>query len=159
MAIATTKLNWKRILIQGIIAGIAGGILIDLFIYLTGLLPARQPITALWQFVASSAIGKAAYSDPNSAWLGIFMHFCVSVGWGIGYAYLANINLNIANRPLLSGVVFGVIVFIAMQIVLMVARTYSEPTLGDFVLALIAHCVFFGLPISLIVSRMIRWQA
>lgn len=158
MATTALPLNLKRVITQGIVAGVAAGILFDLFIYLTGLLPNHQPITALWVFVASGAFGKAAYSEPNAVWLGLFLHLCVSIGWGIGYAYLANTNASVVNRPLLSGVVFGVIVFIAMQIVRMVARVYTEPTLGEFVLQLIAHCAFFGLPISLLVTRMIRSQ-
>ncbi|MDQ2681418.1 MAG: hypothetical protein M3Y21_10450, partial [Candidatus Eremiobacteraeota bacterium] len=140
-------------------AGVVGGILIDLFIYLTGLLPNHQPLSGMYLFVASSAIGKAAYTTANAVWLGAFMHFCVSIGWGIGYAYLANSNSNIANRPLLSGAVFGVVVYIVMQIVLILAKTYAEPTLIVFVTQLIAHCVFFGLPVALIVSRMIRSRA
>ncbi|MDQ2680982.1 MAG: hypothetical protein M3Y21_08180, partial [Candidatus Eremiobacteraeota bacterium] len=60
MAIAAKILDWKHVLTQGIIAGVVGGILIDLFIYLTGLLPNHQPLSGMYLFVASSAIGKAA---------------------------------------------------------------------------------------------------
>ncbi|GAC1357051.1 MAG: hypothetical protein NVSMB31_17590 [Vulcanimicrobiaceae bacterium] len=150
------KPDWNRILIHGAVAGLIGGILIDAFLYVATLMPQGQPITALWQFVASTAIGKGAFADPNSAWLGLFMHLCTSVGWGVAFAYVASTRPNVPAHPYASGLIYGVIVMIIMQIVLMVAKSWQPPTLQATLISLIAHCVFFGLPVSLYVARTLR---
>ncbi len=155
MAIAQTP-DWRTIVVRGLAAGIIGGFLIDAFLYLAQVLPAHGSITGLWQFVASTALGPSAFANPNSAWLGLFMHVCTSIAWGIAFSYVAHTRGGIAGHPYISGLVYGVIVMIIMDIVLMVAKSWPPPTVQSTFTALIAHCVFFGLPVSLYVSRAMR---
>jgi len=155
MAIVKT-FDWRAIIARGIIAGIIGGILIDAFLYVVQIMPAHGSILGLWQFVASTAIGPNAFTNPNSAWLGLFMHVCTSIAWGIAFSYVAHTRPGISNHPYISGLVYGVIVMIIMDIVLMVAKSFPSPTVQSALTALIAHCIFFGLPVSLYVSRAMR---
>ncbi|HET9096232.1 MAG TPA: hypothetical protein VFN37_06195, partial [Candidatus Baltobacteraceae bacterium] len=120
-------LNWGRIVLSGILAGIAGGICIDLFIYATSLLPAHASILSLWQFIASTGFGKVAYTSTSYAWAGVVMHFCVSIGWGTGYAYMARTKPVINKQPLISGFIFGLIVYIVMQFVLFSVQALKTP--------------------------------
>ena len=149
-------LNWRDIIVRGLIAGIIGGILIDAFLYVATLMPLGQPITAIWQFVASTALGKGAFADPNSAWIGLCMHFATSIAWGIAFSYVAHTRPYVPQHPYVSGIVYGIIVMIIMQIVLMVAKSWATPNVSTFLIQLIAHTVFFGLPVSLYVSRASR---
>jgi hypothetical protein len=155
MAIVQT-LDLRAILLRGLVAGIIGGILIDAFFYVAQIMPVHGTILGLWQFVASTAIGPGAFANPNTAWLGLFMHGCTSIAWGIAFSYVAHTRHGIAEHPYISGVVYGVIVMIIMQIVLMVAKSWPAPTVQNTLIGLIAHCVFFGLPVSLYVSRAMR---
>ena len=148
--------DWRAILVHGIVAGIIGGILIDAFLYVATIMPAHGSIFGLWQFVASTAIGPSAFSNPNSAWLGLLMHACTSLAWGVAFSYAAHTRPGIAEHPYISGLVYGVIVMIIMSIVLMVAKSFPPPTLQGTIINLIAHCIFFGLPVSLYVSRAMR---
>lgn len=149
-------LDWNKIITRGLVAGIIGGILIDAFLYVATMMPQHAPITMIWQFVASAAIGKSAFANPNSAWLGLLMHFVISIAWGIAFSYVAHTRAQVAEHPYLSGVVFGVIVMVIMDIVTMAANVMAPITAMSLVMGLIAHCVFFGLPVSLYVSRAIR---
>jgi len=151
MRLAVARLPWSYIARAGTVAGIAGGILIDAFIYITSLAPHHQSIVGLWQFVASTALGKAAFTSPLYAWAGAAMHALVSIAWGIGFAYLAITRPQVPSHPILSGVVFGLVVYVVMQLVLFSVQALRITTGTQIIEGLIAHCVFFGLPVSLIV--------
>lgn len=143
-------LNWGRIVLSGIIAGIIGGITIDLFIYLASLLPAHTSILSFWQFIASTAFGKVAYTSTSYAWAGVTMHFCVSIGWGIGYAYMAHTQPSINKQPLISGFLFGLVVYIVMQFVLFSVQALKVPDALSVYIGVLAHTVFFGIPVALV---------
>lgn len=143
-------LNWGRIVVSGALAGIAGGVCVNLFIYLTSLLPAHASILSLWQFVASTAFGKAAFSSSGYAWAGLGMLFVASVGWGIGYAYLAHTKTAINKQPLISGFIYGVIVYVVMQFVLFSVQALSAPSILSVYLGILASTVFFGIPVAFV---------
>ncbi len=143
------RADWRRIAIAGVGAGVIGGILIDVFLYIALLLPVHQPITALWATISATATAHAVASP----WLGLLIHFCVSIAWGIGYAYTAATRAAIANHPYISGPVYGLIVMIIMQFVQLAAGVKLPLTATGFLSLLVAHCVFFGLPVAIYVSR------
>lgn len=140
--------NWPRIIRSGIIAGVAAGILMEVWIYATLLLPQHTSLVQAWTFIASTALGKSAFANPAAPYIGLFMHFCVAIGWAIGYAYLAQTRAGINRHYIISGVVFGFVVMIAMQIVLMAANSYRQPKVQEFVLTLVAHVVFYGVTVA-----------
>src|SRR5579872_5628498 len=96
-------LNWSRILMSGAAAGIVGGICFNAFIYLAGLLPAHASVLSLWQFSASTAFGKAAFTSPSYVWIGLVLIFAAAIGWGIGYAYIAHSRPAVNKQPVISG--------------------------------------------------------
>jgi len=142
-------------ILRGVIAGLAGGILIDLFllIVLVGLLHATS-VSGFYAFVASAALGKQAYLVPAAVPLGIALHVAISVGWGIGYAYLAATTPQVRARPLLSGSVFGIVVMLAMQLVEVAANVYRLPTFASQAVSAVAHVLFFGIPVAYVVRRL-----
>lgn len=143
-------INWGRIAASGALAGIAGGIGFNLFLYLTSLLPGHASVLADWQFAASTALGKSALSSPAFAWIGIALIFVAGVGWGIGYAYMAHTRPAINKQPIISGFIFGVIVYIVMQFVLFSVRALKVPDIMTVYLGILACTVFFGIPIAFV---------
>lgn len=141
-------LNWGRILTIGLIAGIAGGLIFDAFIYLTMLAPNHVPIAALWQTVASIAVGKHGTAGSGNAGLGLILQTLLGIAWGTGYAYIASTRPNVEQMPLPSGLVFGIIVYVIMEFVVLVAGAWTPPSLKDLLLSLVAYSVFFGLPVA-----------
>lgn len=144
------RLNWGRIVLRGIIAGVAGGILFDAFQYATTVLPSHSSIFALWQFVASSAFGSVAYTSAAYAWAGLGMHIVVSIAWGIGYSYLSETQTAVNAVPLFSGVLFGLIVYVVMQLALATVGLLKITSGSQVLLAICAHTIFFGLPVAMI---------
>lgn len=141
-------LNWGRIVLSGILAGIVGGITIDLFIYVTNLLPSHASILGFWQFIASTGFGKVAYTSTSYAWAGLAMHFGVSIAWAIGYAYMAQSRPVINKQPLISGFLYGLIVYLVMQFVLFSVQALKTPDAVSVYLGVLAHTVFFGIPVA-----------
>jgi hypothetical protein len=147
-------LTRPRIARAGILGGLAGAVTIDL--YMLGIfvfLAHTATLTSFYQYVASGAIGKAAYGNPSFAWLGLGLHVAVSLGWGLGFAYIATRTPQVLARPLVSGIVFGLIVMLSMALVEFAAAIWAFPTLATFENGVIAHTLFFGVPVAFVTVR------
>lgn len=150
--ISAVRLHWGRIVSCGIVAGIAGGVLLHAYTYATVLLPSGAGIFTLWQFIASTALGKIAFTSTAYAWIGLAMHLIVSAAWGVGYAYLAQTQRGVDDRPVLSGLVYGFVVYVVMQIALYSVQALRVTSGAQIVDALVGHCIFFGLPIAVVTA-------
>jgi hypothetical protein len=142
----------------GLVAGVAAGILIDVFLFAMQL-AAGTPADKLagnFVFIAAVLLGPAAYTSPIAVPLGIVLHFCVAIGWALGYVYLVRSQPQLLTRPWISGAVFGLMVYVFMEIILITAGLYHRVAPGLFFTQLVAHVAFYGIPVAVIVSRMLR---
>ena len=122
-----------QVLRSGILAGLIAGVLIDAFLVAAAVIGSHAElgttIVSLFQFTASGEVGKAtAFSSPTFAWLGALVHFAVSIAWATGFAYLAQSRQQLIAHPLISGFGYGFVVWILMQIVLIGAGLFQNPT-------------------------------
>lgn len=143
-------LNWGRIVLSGVIAGIVGGIFFNLFVYLASLLPVHASILSLWRFVASAAFGTAQAASPAYVWAGMALLFLACIGWGVGYAYIAHTKPAINKQPIVSGFIFGVVVYVLMQFVLFSAQALKPPSILSVYVGVLAATVFFGVPVAFV---------
>lgn len=153
---AANAFESRRLLLHGFIGGIIGGILIDAFLYFATILPNHGSLSSLYAYIASNAIGGTALTNPGAVWLGAFMHFCISIAWGMGFAYAVATRPDVLSHPYVAGLVFGFVVQIIMQIVLAVTGHYHKPTAPMFAGSFLAHTIFFGLPIALYFSTVLQ---
>jgi uncharacterized membrane protein YagU involved in acid resistance len=140
----------------GIVAGLAGAILIGVFLLgaqTTQGVPVATAFGATYTFIASAVIGPSALGNPAAPAIGLVLHVLVSIGWAFGYVYLVRTQPQLLARPWVSGAAFGLTVYVFMQLILLTAGLYHRP--GPTVLAteLVAHLLFYGIPVALIVSR------
>lgn len=143
----------------GIVAGLTGAVLIDAYLLLTVVAAARATsLAGFYEFVASGALGSAAYAVPSAVYLGVVLHLAIGVAWGVGYAYVATRTPHVRARPLVSGIAFGFVVMISMQFVEVAANIYRLPDAFSLFNGAVAHVAFFGLPVAYIVraSRSFR---
>ena len=144
----------------GLVAGVGGGVLIHVFsLGITTIgdhAPPGLAIRVLYSFVASALFGRSTYSNPWSIPIGLVLHFCVAIGWALGYVYLVRAQPQLLARPWISGAVYGFVVYVFMEIVLLTAGLYHRPSPVQLEVALVAHIVFYGIPVALIVSRLLR---
>jgi hypothetical protein len=140
----------------GLLAGLVGAILVDAYILTVGAITHQLTAVQLYTFVASALLGKSAYTLPQAVWIGIAIHLGVSFGWGLGYAYGAESAPQLVTRPLVSGIVFGLFVYLCMQIALALIGIWHAPSASDAFTGIVAHVIFFGLPVAYVVANRMR---
>jgi hypothetical protein len=144
----TRSLVLRDQLVAGLIAGLAGGVVIALFLLAVGVAGGRAPADALaadtWTLGAPSLAG------------GLALHFFIAIAWALGYVYLLRSQPQLLTRPWVSGLGFGLVVYVFMGVVQIMAGRYHRPSPTQFEISLLAHVVFYGLPVGLIVARTLR---
>jgi len=127
------------------IAGLVGGIIIDLFLFGTK----SAPFPGAYQFIASGLFGKAAFESRWYIAAGVALHLSISIVAALAYAYLGR-ELHLLHRWLAAGTLFGVVMLIVMQTVMAFAGLSHPLSVRGLATGLIAHVVFFGWPIAYI---------
>ncbi|HEY6486630.1 MAG TPA: hypothetical protein VIX83_09630 [Candidatus Cybelea sp.] len=143
----------------GALAGLCGAVLIDLYLVISEPWVAKH-VTALlvMQWDASNALGAAAYRGGwATAALGTLMHFAVSIVWGILFVFAALRIRGLQKHALTGGIVLGVVAMGVMRLVIhlghAVVRPFPSP--GMFLYILVAHVVFFGIPVALVATNLL----
>ena len=115
-----------------------------------------SPIRIL-QAVASGLLSADSFNGGlGTAVLGALLHFLIAFG-AAGVYYAASRKLGfMVRRALVSGALYGVMVYAFMQFVVLPLSAFrgSRLTFASVVTGLIIHILFVGLPISLAVSRL-----
>lgn len=149
MARYLTHPSARSLLVGGVLAGILGGCLIDAFLFAVGM--ARFPATFQW--IASGILGPAAYASSNSIWIGIALHFAIAIVAAIAYGYAAQIA-GLLGRPVMGGIIFGVVMNAMMDLIAYAKRIAPLPSGAHGIgIGLVAHVIFFGIPIAWFLSR------
>ena len=140
-----------------LIAALVGWATIDL--YLAATVPYTVPgatAVSLFQWDASNFFGPAAFAGGSGMVLaGLAGDLAVSLFWAAVWTALVSRFTSLMRWPLLSGVAFGVVVMLIMThiVVPLGAAHQASPTLVNEINNLIAHTLFFGIP----VAYAVRW--
>src|SRR5947208_16513262 len=123
----------------------------------TGAKPIR-----IWQSVAVGLLGpKAFQGGMKTAILGGALHFFIAFIWAAVY-YVASRKLTfMISRPILSGLLFGELVWLVMNfIVIPLSAAHRPPWRASAIITgPIGHLFLVGLPIALAVRRWADKQA
>ena len=147
--------RWRSIATQASIAGLVAGTTLVAYLALTSF-PEHNPMPFfLW--IPSVALGSAAGTSTEWAVAGIALHYVVSIGWAGGYAYLATDKTFLNQRWLISGLIYGLVVYMFMDLLLIgVSKFTWPPTPLAWLNGIFAIMVFFGVPLALVISRLDR---
>jgi|SRR5581483_5743990 len=126
--------DFRDVALRGIAAGCAGGALLGIALFLAGM---RAPAGA-----ASFELGA--------------LYMAIAIAWGIGYASVAATRPQLSVRPVLSGLVFGGLVYVVTQIALYGVAAEQTHTAQQVGFGLAATCLLFGLPVAFIARRPVR---
>lgn len=139
----------RGILVGGLIAGI-----LDIT-YATVMLFFRAQRSPLWtlQSVASGLLGRAAFEGGlASGLLGLLAHFTIALGAAATY-WIASRRIGVLRQyPVLSGLVFGVLVYLFMNFVVLPLSAYPFPLKfppATLAKGFLFHALLVGLPIAL----------
>ena len=136
-------------------AGLLGG-LVDFTYACVVALAGSRTIQQLWQGVASGWLGRAARDMGwASAGLGVLTHFAIAIAMAAVYALAATRLQVLTRRPVVSGIVYGLILYLVMYGMVLPLRfgarfpRWDGPvTLGD-----IAAHIGVALVIALVLAR------
>ena len=151
------SLGLRARLTAGIVAGLAGGLLIEAFYRGAGWafhvqadqLPLVTGYLTTTVLPPGSRLGLAVG-------LAFVLHLATSAGWGVGYVGASRTSPQLLARPWLSGAVFGLVVYIVMQVLLLTAGLYHRPEFDVLLIQLAAYTAWFGIPVAVTASRLLR---
>ena len=153
------SLQRPRALNAIIYGGLAVGVLDGLAAVILTVLHGRSPI-GMFQYIASGLIGRAS---AEGGWapvlLGVSLHFLIAFIWATIY-YCASFKLPaLIRRPLICGAIYGVVVYFAMQIIVLPLSAIRQPpflfavNLQGMLRGIIVHILCVGLPIAFFARR------
>jgi len=116
------------------------------------------PIGVL-QFVASGALGPAAFQGGmKSALIGLVLHYLIATIWTVVFYLASRKWLFLIERPVQFGLLYGIAVYLIMTFVVVpLSRVTPRPaTLTGRTIGILTIMFCIGLPIALIVRRFSR---
>jgi hypothetical protein len=146
---------------------IAVAVLDGLFAIVLYVVRGSTTVERLFQGIASALIGPAAYRGGATTFaLGVALHFTVALAWSV--IFLLALRGTTFVRRMLAwrfgaldvAVWFGPLVYVVMTMALIPLFTHRVPPITlNWVIVLLGHIPFVGLPIALIVGRASpRWN-
>lgn len=157
-AIASKPLDTRNSLVRPIVLG-------GMFIFISQLihqgivitLIQKTPFILIWQYIASGALGMAAFDGGiATALLGVFFHLIISFVIA-GIFILAADRIPLLRRYAIAGsLLYGFGVFIVMNMIvtpLSAAPPIPAPTLPWLIEAILEHTLLVGLPLGMLVRR------
>jgi hypothetical protein len=120
--------------------------------------------TALFQGIASALVGRVAYmGGAKTLTLGVALHFVVALLWSVifllalrGTKFIPRM-LSTRFGALKVAAWYGPLVYVVMTMAVIPAFTHRVPPLTlNWLVMLLGHIPFVGLPIALIVGRAAR---
>ena len=143
----------RIVLTSGLIAGVT-----DLTGAIVSSLPRGVTPFRILQAVASGWLGMRSYQlGYSSATLGLLSHFMIALGAATVF-YLASRKLTfLIERPLISGILYGIAAYWFMQLVVLPLSAYPHKTLSSWssiVIGNVVHMICVGTPIALITHKL-----
>ena len=149
-------MNFQPIFWGGLIAGT-----LDICAaFLTAWLRAGVGPIGLLQYVASGALGPAAFQGGvKTAVIGLALHYLLATIWTIVFYLASRKWLFLIERPVQFGLLYGIAVYLIMTFVVVPFLSHVTPRPATFTgrtigILTIMFCV--GLPIALITRRFSR---
>jgi hypothetical protein len=127
--------DWQPVVWRGALEGAAGGALFGL-VYFSATVRLYPPAPLLAEYAA--------------------LYAAACVAWGIGYAYLAATQPQVNRFPVLSGLAFGIVVYVVAQLVLYGIAAEQIHTAQQVAFGLSSVCLFFALPVALVARLLER---
>ena len=140
-------------------ATLVGLIAISLYLVFAFVVFFHRNALSLFQWDASNALGARAFDGGLlAALVGLLMDIPVTLFWAALYVAVARRNAPVLSHPTLSGAVYGAFVMAVMfGIVVPLGHArqgiMSPPAFGN---TLIAHVIFFGIPVAWTTTLLLR---
>jgi len=142
----------KAILFGGLIAGILDITAASVNIWLNS---GRGPIST-FQSVTGGLYGAETFKGGyETAAIGLALHFFIATTWAAVYYLLSRKLKFMVSQAILSGVLYGIAVWLFMYLVVLPLSAWKTSTysIKSVLTGILIHIFCVGLPIALIVRR------
>ena len=156
---STTRINNRNSLLRlsvigGLITGMLHLIIQSWFVFS---LLQKNPFISVLQYVASGAMGNAAFAGgPATALLGLILDFLMTTVMA-GVFILSADRMPLLRRYVLPGsLLYGFGIFIVMNFIVLplsAAPPLPPPPMWLFIEIVLEHILLIGLPLGLLVQR------
>lgn len=143
----------RTILFGGLAIGILDGLDAVIFFGLRGV-----SATRIFQSIAAGVLGRdaAVAGGVPTALLGVLLHFFIACGIAGTYYLVSQRLAGLTRAPLVSGPLYGILVYWAMQLVVLPLSAIPSGNLprgAVLVNGLVIHMLGVGLPAALFTTR------
>ena len=142
---------FNAILYGGLAVGLLDGMAAVILTLINGRNPGR-----MFQSIAGGLIGRASLEGGwATVLLGASLHVLIAFIWATIY-YGASLRLpTLIRRPAIWGPIYGVVVYFAMQIIVLPLSAIRKPpfSFAAPLQGIIVHIICVGLPIALMARR------
>jgi uncharacterized membrane protein YagU involved in acid resistance len=112
----------------------------------------------VFQYIASGLIGMKSFQNGwSSVALGVAIHYAIALTWTGIFLFAALKFPTIKRRSLLSGLIYGCVVYLIMNFIVLPLSGVPHPptaiTIASRVNAVLALIFCIGLPISLLTRK------
>ncbi|MBX3595497.1 hypothetical protein [Sphingomonas sp.] len=143
-----TNSTTRRVLTATAIAGT-----LDILAAIVLTLIYGRKIDAMLRYVASGPFPDAKHWGTAGAALGLAVHFALMAIMAALYIVAADRMARLKSQPLLWGVIYGALTWIAMNWVVVPLRFGTTPSLVGAATQLFCHIVLVGIPIAYAARR------
>jgi uncharacterized membrane protein YagU involved in acid resistance len=116
-----------------------------------------QPLITIYQYLASGALGNAAFEGGiPTALLGLFFHYVVAFVVTAVFMLSADRIQLLRRYAIPASLLYGFGVFIVMNMIVLplsAAPPLPAPTMPELIMAILDHVLVVGLPLGIIVRR------
>lgn len=141
---------------RGIVQAIVVAGMLDILAAIGLTLFYGRSVPAMLRYVASGPFPPATGWGNAGAALGLAVHFALMAMMVVAYFWAAGRWPQLLARPIQWGVIYGLITYVAMNLIVVPTRFGTFPTARSIVTQLFCHIVLVGLPIALIAARTLR---
>jgi hypothetical protein len=144
----------RSIVLGGLMIGIADAIV---YHWIISNLMRGYPLINVYQYIASGALGDAAFAGGiATALLGLFFHFVVSFAVAAVFIVSADRMPFLRRNAILGSLVYGFCVLIVMNMIVVPLSGTPElpaPTVLDLIIDILDHALVVGLPLGILVRH------
>lgn len=158
-AIASQPLDTRKSLLRSIVSGtlIIGTVHAIVYHWIVSSLIGGHPLISVYQYIASGALGSAAFDGGvPTALLGLFFHFVVAFAVVSVFVLSAERIPFLRRHAILGSLVYGFGVFIVMNLIvvpLSATPPLPAPTTPELIIGVLDHILVVGLPLGILVRR------
>ena len=158
-AIASQPVDTRKSLLRSILMGtlIMGTLDAIVWHVIVSNLMGGYPLISIYQYLASGALGNAAFEGGiATALLGLFFHYVVAFAVTAVFM-LATDRIPLVRRYAIpASLLYGFGVFIVMNMIVLplsAAPPMPAPPMPELIMAILDHVLVVGLPLGIIVRR------